>query len=254
MPIDKKKRPAGGETKQTNSKNPSTDNIAENKPKSKGEGQKNTDSGRYRNFGCVVYPESAPDGWEDILAEQKIPAFISPLHDRDIDPQQQPKKQHYHVMVMFEGKKSTDQVKKIFEQIGGVGCEVVNSIRGYARYLCHLDNPEKAQYNVDDVRRLGGADYTAIIGLVSDKYKAIRDMRAWCKDNNIVSYADLFDYAAECNEGWFRVLCDCGTVVMKEYLKSREWQSRQPPRETPWRVDLSTGEVIDDKAVADDDM
>lgn len=247
MTIDKKKAPAGGETKQEQSKNPSTDNIAETKSKGKGDGKKNSGQGRTRNYGCVVYPESAPENWQVILAEQCVPAFISPLHDRDIDPQNQPKKPHYHVMLMFEGVKSPDQAKEIFKRIGGVGCEVVNSIRGYARYLCHLDNPEKAQYSTDDVRSLGGADYTAIIGLVSDKYKAIREMIAWCKENDIFSYAELLDYCACCNDGWFRVLCDNGTMVIKEYLKSREWQSRQPPRKYPWRVDLSTGEVLEDE-------
>lgn len=48
---------------------------------------------------------------------------------------------------MFDGVKTIEQAKDLFEQIGGVGCEKVNSIRGYARYLCHLDNPEKAQYD-----------------------------------------------------------------------------------------------------------
>ena len=58
----------------------------------------------------------------------------------------------------------------IFEKIGGVGCQRINVVRGYARYLCHLDNPEKAQYNISDVISLGGADYQEVISLASDKY------------------------------------------------------------------------------------
>lgn len=253
MPIDKKKSPGGDQTNQGKSQKQATDNIADTPTKSKGDGQKKSNGqGRTRNYGCVVYPESAPENWQGILAEQCVPAFISPLHERDVDPQNQPKKPHYHVLLMFDSVKTADQAKAVFALIGGVGCEVVNSIRGYARYLCHLDNPEKAQYDPNEVRSLGGADYQTIIGLVSDKYKAIREMRAWCKDNDIRSYAELFDYAADNNEGWFRVLCDCGTVVMKEYLKSREWQYRQTPWEnTPrWRVDLGTGEVLEDEPAA----
>lgn len=248
MAIDKKKSPGGGETIQGKSQN-ATDNIAETKPKGKVSDQKKSNGqGRTRNYGCVVYPESAPENWQDILAEQFVPAFIN-LHDRDIDPQNQPKKPHYHVLLMFDSVKTTDQAREIFDKIGGVGCEVVNSIRGYARYLCHLDNPEKAQYDPNDVRSFCGADYQTIIGLVSDKYKAIRDMRAWCKANDIYTYADLFDYAADNNEGWFRILCDSGTIVMKEYLRSRDWHRRQPPMDsTPkWRVDLGTGEVLEDE-------
>lgn len=182
---------------------------------------------RTRNYACVVYPESAPEDWREILTQYKIPAFISPLHDKDMDPQKQPKKPHYHVMVMFEGKKSVEQIKEIFEAIGGVGMETVQSVRGYARYLCHMDNPEKAQYNPEDVISLGGADYPAIINLATDKYKAIDEMIDFCDEKNIYAYSDLLRYAKEFRRDWFRILCDSGTMVIKEYLKSKSWQKEQ---------------------------
>ena len=186
--------------------------------------EKNTSGkGRTRIFATVVYPESAPDNWQDILCEQFIPAFISPLHDKDINPTGEPKKPHYHVMIMFDGVKTIEQAKEVFTSINGVGCEKVNSVRGYARYLCHLDNPEKAQYSQELVRSLCGADYSGTIGLVTDKYKAIGEMIDFCKENDIFSYSDLLEYCRMEKFEWFRVLCDNGTLVMKEYLKSRSW-------------------------------
>lgn len=182
---------------------------------------------RVRNYATVVYPESVVDNWIDILSDLHIPVFISPLHDKDINPTGEPKKAHYHVVFMFEGKKSVEQIKAITDEIGAVGQEPISSIRGYARYLCHLDNPEKAQYNQSDVRCLSGADYSAVIGLPTDKYKAIREMMQFCKEYNIYSYADLLDFASEEHCDWFRVLCDNGTVVIKEYLKSRSWTDNQ---------------------------
>lgn len=178
---------------------------------------------RTRNYATVVYPESAPDDWQEILSQQFVPAFISPLHDKDKNPTGEAKKSHYHVLIMFEGVKTKDQAMDIFSKIGGVGCEVVQSVRGYSRYLCHLDNPEKAQYNQDDVRSLCGADYPGTIGLVIDKYKAIGEMIDYCKAENLYSYSELLEYCRENRFDWFRVLCDNGTVVMKEYLKSRAW-------------------------------
>lgn len=183
--------------------------------------------GRTRNYATVVYPESAPSEWQEILSQQFVPAFISPLHDQDVNPTGEPKKAHYHVLIMFDSVKTKDQAEAIFKLIGGVGCEVVQSIRGYARYLCHLDNPEKAQYKQESVRSLCGADYSATIGLVTDKYKAIGEMIDYCKDNNIVSYSDLLEYCRMERFDWFRVLCDNGTVVMKEYLKSKSWTNCQ---------------------------
>lgn len=179
--------------------------------------------GRTRNYATVVYPESAPDNWQETLAQQFIPAFISPLHDSDINPTGERKKPHYHVMLMYENVKTPEQAAEVFQKIGGVGCEVVQSLRGYARYLCHMDNPEKYQYAPEKVRSLCGADYTGAVGLVTDKYKAIGEMIDFCIENDIYSYSKLLEYSRMERFDWFRVLCDNGTVVIKEYLKSRAW-------------------------------
>lgn len=183
--------------------------------------------GRTRNYATIVYPESAPENWESILTEQFVPAFISPLHSDDVNPTGEIKKAHYHVLIMFEGVKTKDQAIEIFNKIGGVGCDVVQSMRGYARYLCHLDNPEKAQYSIEDVKCLCGADYSGVIGLAIDKYKAIYEIIDFCIANNVIYYSDLIEYARTERFDWFRVLCDNGTVVVKEYLKSREFKARR---------------------------
>lgn len=194
---------------------------------------------RFRNFATVVYPESAPTDWQEILAGHFVSAFISPLHDHDKNPTGEDKKPHYHVMLMFDGVKTLDQAKEIFDTIGGVGLEKVQSIRGYARYLCHLDNPEKAQYLPDDVRCLCGADYSATIGLVTDKYKAIDEIMDFCDLNQIYSYRDLMQYCRKERRDWFRVLCDNGSYVILEYLKSATWSDKTA------NVDTETGEIID---------
>lgn len=188
--------------------------------------KKSSSKGRTRNFATIIYPDSSPDNWQELLSDMFIPAFISPLHDRDINPTGEPKKPHYHVIIMFDSVKTIEQAREVFELIGGVGCEKVNSIRGYSRYLCHLDNPDKVQYNQSDVRSLCGADYSATIGLVTDKYKAIGEMIDYCSENNVTSYSRLLEYSRVERFDWFRILCDSGTLVMREYLKSREWTIR----------------------------
>lgn len=179
---------------------------------------------RVRSWATVVYPESAPENWMQLLGEKCIPVMISPLHENDVNPTGEPKKPHYHVLFTFDGVKSRDQVEEFVGLIRGVGLEAVGSTRGYARYLCHLDNPEKAQYDPSDVKCYGGADYMAIIGLAIDKYVAIKDMMDYCDQYNVVSYAQLLRYCSVERMDWFRVLCDNGTVVMKEFLKSKTWE------------------------------
>lgn len=196
---------------------------------------------RTRNFATVVYPESAPEGWQDILARHCVPAFISPLHDSDINPTGEPKKPHYHVVLMFDGKKSVEQVKEIFDTIGGVGVETVKSLRGYARYLCHLDNPEKAQYEPSEVRCIA-SDYIGTIGLAIDKYTAIGEMQDFCEQYNVVSFYALSKYARSHRPDWHRILCDCGAVFMREYLQSRKWSIEQNVDKI---IMYDTGEIIE---------
>lgn len=192
--------------------------------------KKQNGKGRTRNYATVVYPESAPQEWRKTLENEHIRALISPLHDKDINADGTPKKPHWHVLFMFEGPKTLDQARSVAEKIGGVGCEVINGLRGYARYLTHADNPEKAQYNSADVVSLGGADYLELCALPSDKYKAIGEMLDWCVENDVLSYGELLMYARANQQDWFRVLCDSATMVMKEFLKSQQWEREQAMR------------------------
>jgi len=178
-----------------------------------------------RNYATVVYPESAPENWKEILEQCFVPSFVSPLHDKDINANGENKKAHYHVIIMFDNTKTEKQAKEIFDKIGGVGCEKVNSIRGYARYLCHLDNPEKAQYCTQDVISFCGADYLETINLVTDKYKVLEEMINFCEKYNVTSFYLLSKYAFQNNESWRRCLADNGSVFMREYLKSKQWSA-----------------------------
>jgi len=197
--------------------------------------KKSSGRGRTRNFATVVYPDSAPEDWQEILSQQFVPSFISPLHDKDKNPTGEDKKAHYHVLLVFDGVKTLDQAQEVFKKIGGVGCEVIQSLRGYARYLCHLDNPDKVQYKTEDVRCLCGADYNSTIGLVTDKYKAISEIIDYCEENGVISYSNLLIYCKNERFDWFRVLCDNGSYVIEKYLKSRHWtmSTCNTPAHTP---------------------
>lgn len=196
---------------------------------------------RTRNFATVVYPDSAPSEWLSILQEQFIPGFVSPLHDADLNPGGESKKPHYHVLITYDSLKTREQAKQVFDKIGGVGCEVVQSVRGYARYLCHLDNPEKAQYSKDAVICLSGADYVSVIGLASDKHTALSEMEEFCERYNVFSFYALSRYASKHRPDWSRILKDCGALYMKEYLNSRKWSIENGYGSI---VDPETGEKI----------
>lgn len=186
--------------------------------------EKKSSTVRSLYWATIVYPESAPEHWKNLLSDAIVPALISPLHDKDINPTGELKKDHYHVILMYDSLKSSNQAKEIIDIIGGVGCERVNSIRGYARYLCHLDNPEKYRYNEDDVSSLCGVDYFNLINLPTDNFAMIIEIMDWCDENEIFGFASLLRYSRVHRSDWFRLLCSSGTYVIKEYLKSAKWE------------------------------
>lgn len=49
-------------------------------------------AGRSRTWAALVYPESAAEGWRETLEELHITGFISPLHDKDVNPDGTPKR------------------------------------------------------------------------------------------------------------------------------------------------------------------
>lgn len=178
---------------------------------------------RTRNFTTIFYPESAPENWRDILSELCVPCIVSPLHDKDKNPDGTLKKSHWHAMFMYSAPKTLEQAKEAAERINGVGIEVVKDTRSMARYFCHLDNPSKAQYCTDDVLVFGGVDYLEIIASASDKYRAIAEMEEFCDEQGIDSYRDLCRYARKERPDWHRLLCSCCSVHMTAYLKSASW-------------------------------
>lgn len=50
--------------------------------------------GRTRNWTFVLYPDSAPDNWRQILDDKHIEWIESPLHDKDVNANGEPKKPH----------------------------------------------------------------------------------------------------------------------------------------------------------------
>ena len=175
--------------------------------------------------GCDGYGQT-PDDWLELLDNLHVPMFVSPLHACDVNPDGKVKKPHYHILLMFDKRKSQRQVDKMLECVKAVGREEVQSVRGYARYLKHLDNPEKFQYT-DNVIELCGADYTAAIATASDKYKMLGDIFEYAAKNRITSFARLVLICRQNNTEWFNAICNGNAYCTTEFLKSLKWTLRQ---------------------------
>lgn len=178
---------------------------------------------RVRNFAFLLYEESAQPEWKERISKLALPCFYI-YHDKDIENGKK-KKPHYHVLFLLNSMHSREQILEIVEYIGGANGVYENVVdsKSYARYLCHLDNPEKHRYSFDEVVSLGGLDYFKYMATDSDKLRIVKEIIEYSKEHNIYSFADLVDYSKDNNYAWFRALCGFSGRVVREYIKSKYW-------------------------------
>lgn len=184
---------------------------------------KNTKNQRSRNWTFIVYPDSAPKNWEEYLQKQYAEMLISPLHDKDVNADNTPKKSHYHVLMIFEGVKSYKQISEITEEINATIPQITHSAKGLARYMTHMDNPEKAQYKTEDIKALNGADLSELLKPSSqDRYSMIREMLQFIDNNQIMEFEDILVYAMNHKfDTWFPLLCDNSSYIIAQAIKSK---------------------------------
>lgn len=183
---------------------------------------------RTRNWTIVVYPESAPENWRDILDEMHIEWVESPLHDSDLNATGEKKKAHWHILLMFGGVKSYEQVMELCQDLNCPRPERCHNAKAMVRYMAHLDNPDKAQYSISDIVSHGGVDIAELLRPnASERYSLIREMIAFIRDNDIIEYQDIMDYAAEFRpDDWFPLLCDNSTFVINQYVSSQRHRKK----------------------------
>lgn len=192
---------------------------------SKDKSGKTYGAGRTRIFATVVYPESAPADWMERLEQTHIAAMVSPLHALDTLPTGEVKKAHYHVLWRYDGVKTPAQAQELVTLIGGAGSvEIVADYRGYARYLCHLDSPDKAQYSPDEIKCFGGADWAAVALSEAERTDAVLDeIEDWIDETGCVSYIGLCRYARRQRPDWTRTV-RTHTVHLSALIRSAYWE------------------------------
>lgn len=177
---------------------------------------------RTRNWVFILYPESAPIDWKERLKKEMVSFVISPFHDCDVsdDNTGELKKAHYHIMLCFDSVKAFSQVESITKSLNCPIPQPVNSYKGTIRYMIHKDDPLKYQYNMADIEVYGDIDIVSPFQTSTSRYEAIREMLAYVKENGIIEFQDLMDYAMVEQEEWFRYLCDNSAYIIQEYIKS----------------------------------
>lgn len=120
-------------------------------------------SKRVKNVTFVLYPEN---GFElatltDYINRTGYRAAISPLHSAD----EQDIKPHYHVVIALSSPRDLSALSGEFGAVCSGKCTQlfnVGSLSSITRYLTHMDNPEKEQFN-ENPRIFNGYEYNRLI-------------------------------------------------------------------------------------------
>ena len=181
-----------------------------------------------RDWAFIVYPESAPKNWREILDETHMRWVESPLHDKDFNPDGTFKKPHWHVMLSADGPITLKAVEKIIEPLNVPAPQKVGSGRGMIRYFIHLDNPEKYQYSRDEIVAHGGADVESYFELTkTNKISVMKDIITYIYENEIDNYADFLMICIQKSDEWFDVAINNNTLAINKMIDYQKWAKDQ---------------------------
>ena len=179
---------------------------------------------RYWTF--IMYPQSMD---KDINAIEYLQATglkiaISPLHNKDLNQDGEQKKEHYHVLLCFEGPTTYNRVEKITKQVNATIPQRVISPIGCIRYMTHKDNPEKAQYDERDIKTLNGLDIQDICGITTSmELELKKGIIQLIQAKNITEYSTLINYLIKEDLKDMFKIASSNTIFYNSYIKSRRF-------------------------------
>lgn len=184
--------------------------------------KKSKQDNRARNWTFIAYPESCEKiDLISTLDDLHIEYAISPLHDSDINADGTKKKPHYHVGLFFDGKKSYTQILEITQKLHCPNPQKTASVKGLLRYMKHLDNPEKYQYQ-GDIEVHGGLDLEAIMApTYNEKRLMQKEIATFVLDNEIQEMADLTAYCIDHEkDDWLDIIMNVSTTYFSNLTRS----------------------------------
>lgn len=183
-----------------------------------------------RAWALVCYPESLPNDWQDFLIHTGLEVAISPLHDRDINPDNTPKKPHYHIILVYQNPTTYKNVKEnICDYLNCPIPQPLECVKGYYKYLTHKDNPEKAQYNDNDIVLLNGFDSSNYTNMsLNEITMYLNKITDFIEQLQITEYRDLIVLLKKDDELRFLLpIALSKTIVLNAYIKSLKYKIKE---------------------------
>ena len=174
-----------------------------------------------RNWAIIIYPESLPNDWKSILQETGLPIAISPLHDKDLNVDGEPKKPHYHCILCYSGPTSYNVVKKLCDSLNSPIPQPLESIKGNYRYFTHKDNPEKYQYSENDICIFNGFNISDFVEMTKSEVITIKkSLQTLIRNLGLMEYSDFMDYLLDNDLNIEYEVASNNTYFFERYLSS----------------------------------
>lgn len=183
---------------------------------------------RSNKWAFLIYKESSPKDYLDVLDEMHVPFILSPWHDKDVNRSTgEFKKAHKHGALFFETLKSYTQVSELLQEKLNTPAhiEVVMSPKGMYDYFTHAENPEKTLYNIDDIEAGAGFNLDKFLAeQSSDEF--LNKVIDLIEDNDITEFEELV-YFARVNDYILLNLVLDKTYFFAKFLDSRRHNPRR---------------------------
>lgn len=177
---------------------------------------------RSNKWAFLIYQESSPKNYLEILESLRVPFVLSPWHDKDINSETgEIKKSHKHGALYFDSLKSYSQISELISNKlnGPSHVEIVLSPKGMFNYFTHADNPDKTLYNVEDIESGCGFEIEKFL-LEQNSDNFMNEVIDIIEENNFTEFEDLVRYARKNNYLLLGLIIE-RTYFFAKYLDSR---------------------------------
>lgn len=174
-------------------------------------------------------------------------------HDRDVRANGEPKKVHWHIILIWDNSTTFNNALKTAQAVSNTKyIEPVRSLVGATRYLIHMDDPDKYQYDKDEVQTVGDVDFSELIESSRNDRIELKAMCEYIRDNGITHFDTFAYYCMNKNLEWFRILSERNTFFFKNLIQAQHFRLKTETENLGYVVkeingqyiDLRTGEVL----------
>lgn len=205
---------------------------------------------RARAWTGVAYP---PEGCEDLtewregllerLRGAGLDWLVSPIHDRDKTATGEDKKPHCHIVAIWDNPTSPKVAYDTLVDAGAVVPAIVGddgkdnpglfiktckvkSLPHMARYLVHMDDPNKTRYDEAGVSSIGGVDYVALALSGADEDEILDALFDEIDTHCLTTYPQVVRYIKVAHPSWKSLVYRKFTRQIGEYVRGVRYEMR----------------------------